>query len=86
MKCPTLLVTGAEDKICCPKTAEEAARELAAAGTSCKIPKCGHAPQIEKHWLDQPTGRTLPQFADDRPPIRPGPNCILAKPTRVTPQ
>ena len=29
-----------------------------------KIEKCGHAPQIEKHWLDQPSGRTLPQFAN----------------------
>lgn len=47
IRCPTLIVTGAEDKICCPKTAEEAARELPQ-GLFLKIPKCGHAPQIEK--------------------------------------
>lgn len=50
VKCPTLLVTAAGDKICCPKTAEEAAKELPS-GQFLKIPKCGHAPQIEKPWL-----------------------------------
>src|SRR5262249_40607088 len=49
MKCPTLLVSGAEDKICDPKTAEEAARDLPN-GQFLSIPKCGHAPQIEKAW------------------------------------
>lgn len=49
LKCPTLLVTGAEDKVCDPKTAEEAAGELPN-GLFFKIPKCGHAPQIEKAW------------------------------------
>ena len=49
VKCPTMLVTGAEDKICCPTTAAEAARELPN-GLFLKIPKCGHAPQIEKAW------------------------------------
>lgn len=49
LQCPTLLVTGAEDRICCPKTAEEAARELPN-GLFLKLPKCGHAPQIEKAW------------------------------------
>jgi pimeloyl-ACP methyl ester carboxylesterase len=50
LKCPTLLLTGAEDKICCPRTAELAARELPN-GHFRSIPKCGHAPQIEKHKL-----------------------------------
>ncbi len=50
VRCPTLLITGAEDKICDPRTAEEAARELPS-GEFLAIPKCGHAPQIEKHWL-----------------------------------
>jgi pimeloyl-ACP methyl ester carboxylesterase len=49
VKCPTLLVTGAGDKVCDPKVAEEAARELPN-GLFVKIPKCGHAPQIEKAW------------------------------------
>ena len=50
MQCPTLLVSGAEDKVCDPKTAEEASRDLPN-GQFLLIPKCGHAPQIEKHWL-----------------------------------
>ena len=50
VKAPTLLVTGTEDRICCPKTAADAARELHD-GQFLAIPRCGHAPQIEKHWL-----------------------------------
>lgn len=50
VKCPTLLITGTEDRICCPHTAAEAARELPL-GQFLAIPRCGHAPQIEKHWL-----------------------------------
>jgi pimeloyl-ACP methyl ester carboxylesterase len=46
----TLLVTGQYDKICDPKTAQEAAAELPH-GHFLSIPNCGHAPQIEKHWL-----------------------------------
>jgi pimeloyl-ACP methyl ester carboxylesterase len=49
LKCPTLLVAGAEDKVCDPNTAELAARDLPK-GLFFKIPKCGHAPQIEKAW------------------------------------
>lgn len=50
VQCPTLLVTAAQDKICCPKTAEEAAKNLPC-GQFLKIPRCGHAPQLEKPWL-----------------------------------
>jgi pimeloyl-ACP methyl ester carboxylesterase len=50
VKCPTLLVSGLQDKVCDPKTAQEAARELPV-GQFLGIPKCGHAPQIEKSWL-----------------------------------
>jgi len=49
MRCPTLLVSGKQDKVCCPKTAGEAAQELTN-GLFLSIPKCGHAPQIEKAW------------------------------------
>jgi pimeloyl-ACP methyl ester carboxylesterase len=49
VRCPTLVVSGAEDKVCDPKTAREAARELPN-GLFVSIPKCGHAPQIEKAW------------------------------------
>lgn len=84
LKCPTLLVTGANDKICCPRTAEEAARELPL-GHFRKIRKCGHAPQIEKPWL---VNRLVVDFlSSPTPTAHPSwTNLILAKPTRVTPQ
>lgn len=50
VQAPTLLLTGLKDRICDPKTAEEAARELPH-GFFRAIPKCGHAPQIEKYRL-----------------------------------
>jgi pimeloyl-ACP methyl ester carboxylesterase len=50
LKAPTLLITGERDRICDPNTAEEAARELPH-GHFLAIPNCGHAPQIERHWL-----------------------------------
>jgi pimeloyl-ACP methyl ester carboxylesterase len=46
---PTLLISGANDRICDPKEAQSAARELPQ-GHFLKIPRCGHAPQIEKAW------------------------------------
>lgn len=49
VKAPTLLVTGANDRICDPKEAAAAAAELPS-GQFLMIPKCGHAPQIEKAW------------------------------------
>lgn len=49
VQAPTLLVTGAEDKVCDPQVAREAAAELPN-GLFVSIPKCGHAPQIEKAW------------------------------------
>jgi len=49
MRCPTLLVSGTHDQVCCPRTAAEASRELPN-GIFLAIPKCGHAPQIEKAW------------------------------------
>lgn len=49
LTCPTLLVTGAQDKVCDPRVAAEAARDLPN-GVFQSIPKCGHAPQIEKAW------------------------------------
>lgn len=79
MRCPTLLVTGTEDKVCCPRTAEEAARELPN-GVFLSLPKCGHAPQIEKAWkinrlvvhflsAADPTARpTWPQLFLSKPP------------------
>jgi pimeloyl-ACP methyl ester carboxylesterase len=83
IKCPALLVTASHDKICCPRTAEEAAHDLPL-GHFRKIMKCGHAPQIEKPWL---LNRLVVDFLNSptpsaNPSIK---QLILAKPTRVTP-
>lgn len=50
VRCPTLLVTGLEDRVCDPHTAAEAVKDLPN-GHFHGIPKCGHAPQIEKHRI-----------------------------------
>jgi pimeloyl-ACP methyl ester carboxylesterase len=82
VKCPTLLVTASEDKICCPKTAEEASKNLPQ-GHFLKISRCGHAPQIEKaskinklvvHFLSSAKPTAHPSWAQ----------LLLVKPTRVT--
>lgn len=80
MKCPTLLVSGAEDKVCDPKTAEEAAKELPN-GMFLSMPKCGHAPQIEKAWK---INRLVVHFLSaPRPTARPSwTQLFLAKPPR----
>ncbi len=84
VKCPTLLVTAEEDKICCPRTAEEAAKTLLN-GHFRKIPKCGHAPQIEKPWL---INHLVVDFLSSlNPTAHPSwTKLILAKPTRVSPK
>ena len=80
----TLLVTGAEDRICCPRTAEEAARNLPR-GQFLKVERCGHAPQIEKaskinrlvvHFLSSPNPTAHPTWTQ----------LLRMKPTRVTQQ
>ncbi|MBM3983250.1 MAG: alpha/beta hydrolase [Planctomycetes bacterium] len=82
LACPTLLVSAANDKVCCPKTAEQAARELTR-GHFRMIEKCGHAPQIEKHWL---INRLVVDFlSSPNPTAHPSlTKLILAKPTRAT--
>ncbi len=82
LKCPTLLVTASNDKVCDPKTAEEAARELTN-GHFRKIDKSGHAPQIEKHWL---INRLVVDFlSSPNPTAHPSlTKLILAKPTRAS--
>lgn len=79
---PTLLVTASGDKVCDPKTAEEAARDLPN-GHFRKVEKCGHAPQIEKHWL---INRLVVDFlSSTTPTAHPSwTKLILAKPTRAT--
>lgn len=47
---PTLFISGAKDQIVDPAEGERAASELPQ-GHYLSIPRCGHAPQIEKAWL-----------------------------------
>jgi pimeloyl-ACP methyl ester carboxylesterase len=79
---PTLLVTASDDKVCDPKTAEEAARDLPC-GFFRKIERCGHAPQIEKHWL---INRLVVDFlSSTSPTAHPSwTKLILAKPPRAS--
>ncbi len=80
VKCPTLMVTGAEDRICCPKTAEEAAKNLPQ-GHFLRLEKCGHAPQIEK---SSKINKLVVHFlSSTRPTARPSwAQLLLVKPTR----
>jgi pimeloyl-ACP methyl ester carboxylesterase len=68
---PTLLVSGKNDRIVNPRYAEEVVRELPQ-GHYLEIPKCGHAPQIEKpglinrlvvHFLTHPHPSPRPRLA-----------------------
>jgi pimeloyl-ACP methyl ester carboxylesterase len=79
---PTLLITAAQDKVCDPKTAEEAARDLPV-GFFRKIQRCGHAPQIEKHWL---INRLVVNFlSSPQPTAHPSwTKLILTKPPRAS--
>jgi pimeloyl-ACP methyl ester carboxylesterase len=79
---PTLLVTTSNDRVCCPKTAEAAARDLPN-GHFRKVVRCGHAPQIEKHWL---INRLVVDFlSSPNPTAHPSwTKLILAKPTRAS--
>ncbi len=79
---PTLLITASGDKVCDPRTAEEAAHELPC-GHFRKIDRCGHAPQIEKHWL---VNRLVVNFLSSaHPTAHPSwTKLILAKPTRAS--
>jgi pimeloyl-ACP methyl ester carboxylesterase len=78
----TLLVTGTEDKICDPKMAEIAARDLKN-GHFLAIKKCGHAPQIEKHRL---INRLVVHFLTaPKPTAHPRWfQLLLAKPSKAT--
>lgn len=77
----TLFVSGEEDKIVDPQVGETASRELPH-GHYLSIPKCGHAPQIEKPWL---VNRLVVHFLTSaRPSSHPKfTQLILHKPSRV---
>jgi pimeloyl-ACP methyl ester carboxylesterase len=79
---PTLLVTGLNDQICDPHTAALAAAEIPAPyGHFLALPKCGHAPQIEK---TRKINRLVLSFlTDDVPTAHPSwTKQYLVKPTR----
>jgi len=82
LQAPTLLVACEEDKIVDPREAETAVRELPN-GHFLMIPKCGHAPQIEKAWL---INRLVVHFLTaPNPTSNPGlTQLLLTKPTRAT--
>lgn len=63
---PTLLVGGADDRIVDPRHAAEVAGELPH-GRFVMIPKCGHAPQIEKAWF---VNRLVVHFLTNARPTR----------------
>lgn len=76
VQAPTLVVTGLKDRICDPKTAEEAFRELPH-GFFRAVPKCGHAPQIEKYRL---VNRLVAHFLTaDTPTAHPGWTSLLRR-------
>src|SRR5438067_1502356 len=69
VQAPTLLISGANDRICDTKEAEAAAKELLS-GQFLRMPKCGHAPQIEKAWH---INRLVVHFlSHPRPTSKPG--------------
>ncbi len=80
---PTLLISAREDRIVDPVQAATAAK-LLPNGQFHLIPRCGHAPQMEKPWL---TNRLVLQFLSTRAPagkpglaqqlLRANPNSIL---------
>ena len=77
----TLLVTGKKDKICDPVTAAAAAKELPH-GHFLEVANCGHAPQIEKHWL---INRLVTYFlTSPKPTATPGwPQLVFAQPSKL---
>jgi pimeloyl-ACP methyl ester carboxylesterase len=64
IKCPTLIIVGAQDALTPPKVAEEMAAGIAGSKLEI-IPDCGHLPTMERpevvnrllaQWLAQPAG------------------------------
>jgi pimeloyl-ACP methyl ester carboxylesterase len=78
---PTLLVSGKEDKIVDPATAATAAR-LLPHGHFLSIPRCGHAPQMEKPWT---INRLVAHFlSNEQPSTKPKfTQLLLANPNTI---
>ncbi len=82
LKVPTLLISADNDRICDPKTAAEAAHDMPEGiGHFLSIPKCGHAPQIER---SRKVNRLVLSFlTDPNPTAHPSwTRQFLVKPTR----
>lgn len=82
LKVPTLLISAENDRICDPKTAAEAALDMPEGiGHFLSIPKCGHAPQIER---SRKVNRLVLSFlTDPNPTAHPSwARQFLVKPTR----
>jgi pimeloyl-ACP methyl ester carboxylesterase len=77
----TLLVTGKNDTICDPRTAAAAVKELPN-GHFLEVADCGHAPQIEKHWL---INRLVVYFLTaPKPTATPNwPQLVFAQPSKM---
>jgi pimeloyl-ACP methyl ester carboxylesterase len=78
---PTLLVSGREDRIVNPAHAA-AAVKLLPQGQYLSVPRCGHAPQMEKAWL---INRLVVHFlTNPRPSPRPKlSQLLLAQPNTI---
>src|SRR5262249_36270789 len=78
---PTLLVSGKEDRIVDPNQAATAARQLPQ-GRYLSIPRCGHAPQMEKPWM---INRLVLHFlTSPRPSLKPRlSQLLLSKPNTI---
>lgn len=82
LKVPTLLISADNDRICDPKTAIEAAHDMPEGiGHFLSIPRCGHAPQIER---SRKVNRLVLSFlTDPNPTAHPSwTRQFLVKPTR----
>jgi pimeloyl-ACP methyl ester carboxylesterase len=77
----TLLVSGQDDRIVDPRQAAEAAK-LLPNGRYLSIPKCGHAPQMEKPWT---INRLVLHFlTSDQPTTKPTHRqSLLTKPNTI---
>jgi pimeloyl-ACP methyl ester carboxylesterase len=78
---PTLLVSGREDRIVDPKAAATAAKLLRRGHYLC-IPRCGHAPQMERPWL---INRLVLHYLTSLPPSTRPPlsQLLLARPNTI---
>ncbi|HTU20699.1 MAG TPA: alpha/beta fold hydrolase [Gemmataceae bacterium] len=76
---PALMVSGRDDKIVDPRAAEAATKMLPHGHYVC-IPRCGHAPQMERSWT---TNRLVLQFLTSNQPSTRTPlsHLLQARPT-----